>query len=155
MLSAVMIDPDRKEEIELSIAMHLNDEGDLNLKIRPDNDFDLLIWKRGEVEGGGSSDGEPGDVLGYLDSLKTCEPGEFRFSYPGFGTYDNTIVGRSGDRCQVRIEHPQIRMTCNYTQAMIALLTSEEKYEDARNGVLRGSTDSEESKLMSEECSVE
>jgi len=155
MLSAVMIDPDRKEEIELSIAMHLNDEGDLNLKIRPDNDFDLLIWKRGEVEGGGSPDGEPGDVLGYLDSLKTCEPGEFRFSYPGFGTYENTIVGRSGARCQVHIEHPQIRMTCNYTQAMIALLTSEEKYEDARNGVLRGSTDSEESKLMSEECSVE
>ena len=70
----------------------------------------------------------------------------------GFGTYDNTIVGPSGARCQVEIEHPQIRMSCNYSEAMIALLTSEQKYEDARNGVLRGSTDSEESKLMSEEC---
>ena len=45
-------------------------------------------------------------------------------------------------------------MSCNYSDAMIALLTSEQKYEDARNGVLQGSTDSQESKLMSEECSV-
>lgn len=153
-LSAVILDPDRKEEIELSIAMHLGDEGALNLKIRPGNDFDLLIWKRGEVGGADSSSGEAGDVIGYLDSLKTCTPGEFRFSYPGFGTYNNTIVGRDGDRCQVEIEHPEIRMSCNYSDAMIALLTSEQKYEDASNGVLQGSTDSQESKLMSEECSV-
>ena len=145
---------DVNEEMELSIAMHLGDNGELNLKIRPDNDFDLVIWKRGEV-GGADSSGASGDAIGYLDSLKTCEPGEFEFSYPGFGTYHNTIVGRSSDGCQVHIEHPQIRMTCNYSEAMVALLTSKEKYEDARNGVLQGSTDSEESRLMSEECSVD
>lgn len=155
LLSAVMTDPYRKTEMELSIAMHLSDNGNLNLKIRPDDDFDLVIWKRGEVGGADSSNGASGDAIGYLDSLKACEPGEFEFSYPGFGTYHNTIVGSSGDGCQVRIAHPQITMTCDYSEAMIALLTSEEKYEDARNGVLRGSTDSAESKLMSEECAVE
>ncbi len=155
LLSAVMTDPYRKTEMELSIAMHLGDKGDLNLKIRPDNDFDLVIWKRGEVGGADGSDPESGDVIGYLASLQTCEPGEFEFSYPGFGTYHNTIVGQEGDRCRVRIEHPQITMTCDYSEAMISLLTSEEKYEDARTGVLQGSTDSEESRLMSEECSVD
>ena len=155
LLSAVMTDPYRKTEMEFSIAMHLGADGDLNLKIRPDNDFDLVIWKRGEVSGNDSANQEPGNLIGYLDSLKTCEPGEFEFSYPGFGTYHNTIVGRSGDGCQIHIEHPRIRMTCNYSEAMISLLTSEEKYEDARKGVLQGSTDSEESRLMSEECSVD
>lgn len=155
LLSGVMTDPYNKKTMELSIELHLSDSEELNLKILPGGDLDTAIWKRGEMAAGDSAGEGPGDLIGYLDSLKTCEPGEFRFSYPGFGTYDNTIVGRDGDRCQVRIEHPQIRMTCNYSDTMIALLTSEEKYQDARNGVLRGSTDSEESKLMSEECSVQ
>ena len=91
----------------------------------------------------------------FLDSLKTCSPGAFHLSYPGFGTYDNTIIGKTGDRCQVRIEHPQITLMCNYTEATIALLTSNAKYEEARNGVLSGSTDSEESRRAAEECAPE
>lgn len=154
LLSGVMTDPYNKKTMELSFELHLNDDEELNFKMLPGGDLDPAIWKRGESGANGGAGEGPGGLIGYLDSLKTCSPGEFRFSYPGFGTYDNKIVGPDDDHCQVEIEHPQIRMTCNYSDTMIALLTSEQKYEDARNGVLRGSTDSEESKLMGEECSV-
>ena len=155
LLSGVMVDPYNKRKREMSIELHLSDSGQLSVKMESGDPLSAAIWKRDQLGTGDDSGGPPGDVIGYLDSLKACEPGEFRFSYPGFGTYSNTIVGREGDHCQVRIEHPQIRMTCNYSEAMIALLTNEQKYEDARNGVLRGSTDSEESRLMRKECSVE
>ena len=44
---------------------------------------------------------------------------------------------------------------CAYSDETIALLTSAKKYQDARNGVFQGSTDSEESRRTNEECKVD
>ena len=155
LLSAVITDPHRKEEIEASIALRLGEAGDLNVQIRPGNDFDLVIWKRTNGLAAESGTRAPGDLIAYLDNLKTCTPGKFQFSYPGFGTYLNTILGQQDNGCQVRIEPPKIKLLCSYSDKTIALLTSSAKYEDARQGVLSGSTDSEESRRVADECSPE
>jgi len=41
---------------------------------------------------------------------------------------------------------------CDFSAETIELLTSDAKYEEARSGILSGSTDSEESRRMAEEC---
>ena len=96
-----------------------------------------------------------GDSVHYLDSLKACEPGEFVFANTGMGKFRSSIVGRNGNHCQVITEHSGHRVVCDYSDATIALLTTEQKYDDARNGILQGSTGSELSKRASEECALE
>lgn len=138
-----------------TVTMHIDPEGHLNFKSSKDDDFDLFYFHRQSATAAKTETPSQNESVTFLDSLKTCSPGAFHLSYPGFGTYDNTIIGKTGDRCQVRIEHPQITLMCNYTEATIALLTSNAKYEEARNGVLSGSTDSEESRRAAEECAPE
>ena len=77
------------------------------------------------------------------------------FANTGIGNFRSSIVGRNGNYCQVITEHSGYRVVCDYSDATIALLTTEQKYEDARNGILQGSTGSEESKRASEECALE
>lgn len=136
-----------------TVTLFMNPKGLLRFTSSKDDDFDLFYFHRnsGATSEAETASGNP--TVAYLDSLKSCSPGAFHLSYPGFGNYDNTIVGKDGDRCQVRIEHPQITLMCNYSEATVALLTSEAKYEEARNGVLSGSTDSPESQRAAEECS--
>ena len=55
----------------------------------------------------------------------------------------------------MRIVHSRFNMDCSFTDETIALLTSAKKYEDARKGVLEGSTDSEESARMNKECQIQ
>ena len=127
------------------VTLFMEPPGLLRFTSSKDDDFDLFYFHR---KSGATSEAETAlgnPTVAYLDSLKSCSPGTSHLSYPGFGTYDNTIVGKDGDRCQVRIEHPQITLICNYSDATIALLTSDAKDEEARNGVLSGSTDSPES----------
>jgi len=152
LLSAILPDPSGQEEMKLSIELRLAPEGELNLRIREENDFDLVVWERADAVATENSVPAMGDAIEYLKNLTVCAPGNFRFSYPGFGTYHNTILGPEGDRCRVRIEHPQIQLTCDFSAETIALLTSEAKYEEARTGIVSGSTDSEESRRMAEEC---
>ena len=155
LLSAILPDPSGQEEMKVSIELRLAVVGELNLRIRETNDFDLVIWERADPVAAESSVQAPGDATEYLNNLTVCDPGDFRFSYPGFGTYDNTIVGPEGDRCRVRIEFSQIQLTCDFSAETIALLTSEAKYEEARTGIVSGSTDSEESRRMAEECRLD
>ena len=92
------------------------------------------------------------DAVAYLDALKSCTPGEHRFSYAGLGNFENTIQGQGDAGCRVNMVANGIRLQCEFSAETIELLTRPEKYEDARNGVLQGSTDSEESIRMNEEC---
>jgi hypothetical protein len=152
LLAAVLPGSSRQEEMELSIELRMAAGGRLNLRIRGGNDFDLVVWERADAIAPERSALAPGDAIRYLDNLTACDPGDFRFSYPGFGTYHNSILGREGDRCRVRTEHSLIQLTCDFSTEAIALLTSEAKYEEARTGIVSGSTDSEESRRMAEEC---
>jgi hypothetical protein len=152
LLSAILPDPSGKEEMKVSIELRVAAEGGLNLRIREGNDFDLVVWERTDAVATESSVKTSGDAIEYLNNLKLCQPGDFRFSYPGFGTYHSIILGREGDRCGVRTEHSKIQVTCNFSAETIALLTSEAKYEEARTGLIAGSTDSEESRRMADEC---
>jgi hypothetical protein len=138
-----------------TVTLTLDSEERLNFRTSQDDDFDLVYFQR-QGSGAGTSTASPqSDSVAFLDSLRSCEPGIFHISYPGFGTSKNSIVGKNGDRCQVSVEHSQINLICNYSDATIALLTTEAKYEDARKGVLSGSTSSEESQRVAEECSPE
>ena len=138
-----------------TVTLTLDSEEKLNFRTSQDDDYDLVYFQRNGSGAGTSTASAQSDSVAFLDSLMSCEPGIFHISYPGFGTSKNSIVGKNGDRCQVRVEHSQISLTCNYSEATIALLTTEAKYEDARNGVLSGSTSSEESQRVAEECSSE
>lgn len=135
-----------------TVSLHLDSDGLLNLQMSQDDDFDLFYFRRRDPSATAAEAPPANPSVAYLDSLKACIPGAHHLAYPGLGTYTNTITGRVGDRCQVRIKHPQFTLSCNYSDAMIALLTSDAKYQEARDGILSGSTDSEESKLASEEC---
>ncbi len=152
LLSAILPDPSGQQEMKVSIELRIAAGGELNLRIREEDDFDLVVWQRTDAVPTDNPVRAPGDAIEYLNSLTVCDPGDFRFSYPGFGTYHNTILGSEGDRCRVRIEHSKIRLTCDFSVETVTLLTSEAKYEEARTGVVSGSTDSEESRGMAEEC---
>lgn len=138
-----------------TVTLTLDSEERLNFRTSRDDDFDFVYFQQQGSGAGTSTASAQSDSVSFLDSLKNCVPGIFHISYPGFGTSKNTIIGKNGDRCQVRVEHSQISLNCNYTDATIALLTTEAKYEDARKGVLSGSTSSEESQRVAEECSPE
>jgi hypothetical protein len=152
LLSAILPDPSGQEEMKLSIELRLAAGGELNLRIREENDFDLVVWERANAVATEDFAQTSGSAIEYLNNLVVCDPGDFRFSYPGFGTFHNTILGPEGDRCRVRTEHAEIQLTCDFSAETIALLTSEAKYGEARTGNVSGSTDSEESRRMAEEC---
>lgn len=159
-ISASIQDPSLKDEMNLAFELRLSRLGELNFRILEENDFDLIIWQRRDAVPGNEMPGESvaegqGTILDYLDSLGACKQGDFHLSYPGFGTVHNTILGKDGDRCKVRSEIRQVKMTCNFSAETIALLTSEAKYQEARTGILSGSTSSEESKRMESECRVD
>ena len=135
-----------------TVTISINAEGLLNHTVTRDDDFDLFYFKRDGTDSGHASASATADGVAFLDSLKTCTPGTFDISAGGLGTAKNTVIGTDAGRCRVRIEHPQVTVLCNYTDETIALLTSAAKYEDARNGVLQGSTSSQESQRVSEEC---
>jgi hypothetical protein len=118
-----------------------------------DDDFDRVRWAR-QGAAAPSSATVSSDPVEYLDSLKSCTPGEFSFSNLGMGEIKSTIVGQEGDHCRVTTESGGYQVVCDYSDETIALLTSEQKYEDARNRVMQGSSNSEESRRMTEECSV-
>ena len=76
-LSAVIPGRSRQDEMTASIELRLDEGGDLNLRIRPENDFDLVVWQRSDDTSTESEVRAPGDLIGYLDSLRTCDPGLF------------------------------------------------------------------------------
>lgn len=154
-LSAAMKSPSGQDEMKLTIELRMTDSGEMNFRIQEENDFDLVFWERSENLPAESIAEAPGTIVDYLDSLVACKPGEFRLNYPGLGSVQNTIMGSEGDRCRVRSQTSQVQMMCNFSVETIALLTSEVKYEEARTGVLSGSTSSDESKRMELECRVE
>ena len=109
---------------------------------------------RREASSDGSSLEQGSDVVAYLDALAECRTGTFPTVMPGVGSIDNIIDGRDAGRCLVRTAMLGREIVCRYSNETIALLTSPDKYEDARNGVIRGSTGSEESRRVGEECTT-
>ena len=141
--------------------LQLMEDGSLRIREKKGGDWDRndamarhFVWRK---EGGGVAAGDTtsNDAVAYLDALKNCMPGEFRLSAPGLGESVNTIVGRVDDRCRVKIVHTRISMDCAFSDGTIMLLTSPEKYDQARSGQLEGSTDSAESDRVSRECKVQ
>ena len=114
-----------------------------------------MVWRKDDGEAMAGKQAGSNDAVAYLDALKSCTPGQFQFSAPGLGQSRNTVLGRVGDRCQVKIVHSRISVDCAFSDETIALLTSPQKYDDARTGTLAGSTDSEESDRVSRECKVQ
>ena len=158
-LSSLFRDPRSNNEIKVVLDFQLEEAGTLNMHLDSggeldDDDLGRVIWARRTDVATGSGE-TSGNLVHYLDSLKSCEPGEFHFTNTGMGEFRSSIVGRNGDRCRVFTEYAGHRVACSYSDTTIALLTTEQKYDEARNGVLQGSTDSEESKRLTEECALE
>jgi hypothetical protein len=155
-VSASITDPRSSTEMKLALDLTIQEDGALNMRLDSggsfdDDDFDRVMWTRSK-EGAAVSSSVSSDFIEYLDSLKACTPGEFRFTNTGLGDIRSTIVGKSAEGCQVTTESAGHQIACDYSEATIALLTSAQKYEDATNGILQGSTDSEESTRMNQEC---
>ena len=150
-------DPGSGQEMELTVTLAERGDGTLNVQVDSggmvdDDDFDRIVWARlGEAQPVAAK----GGVVEYLQSLEQCAPGEFVIRVGGMGDVRSVIEGPNGDRCRVVTEVSDSRLVCDYSQETISLLTSAEKYEDARSGILQGSTDSPESKRASEECALE
>ncbi len=115
--------------------------------------------------GGASPSGEPGageisnyqeKSMAFLDNLKQCKPINLSYEMPFFGKIKNQIVGKNNGRCHV-ITYSDIggEVICNYSDETIAMLTSEEKYQEIRSGEFSGSSDSPEAARMTAECIVE
>ena len=133
----------------------INDD---ELSIEGLGDFEGVVFLRADstaAVAAPAGQGAGADVVAYYDALKECTPGEYPLEAPGFGSFTHTINGTSEGRCSVHTKYKQFSLTCAYSDETIALLTSAKKYEDARNGVFEGSTDSEESRRTNEECAVD
>lgn len=87
----------------------------------------------------------------YLDNLKICRP--YTVTLDSFGELTYTIIGKNEGRCHITMQGDLINgeVTCNFSDKTIALFTSDEKYQDIRNGV-SPSTGNQEAERMSAEC---
>jgi hypothetical protein len=144
-------------------AFHLRLVGDGSLRLRAstakgwgDDDEAMrhFVYRKESGEARSRAEAGTNQAVAYLDALKECAPGEFHFSYPGLGDFQNTIQGRADERCRVNIVQSNMNMACSFSDETIVLLTSAEKYENAKKGVLEGSTDSEESARLNKECQI-
>ena len=144
-------------------ALHLRlmDDGSLRVRHSKGDAWDsgdeaarYMVFRKekGESTGAGRSGNQ---AVAYLDSLKACAPGEFSFTYPGRGEYRDIILGKEGPNCQVRIVHSGSSIDCSFTEETVSLLTSAQKYANARKGVLQASTDPEESARINKECRIQ
>jgi hypothetical protein len=104
-----------------------------------------------------AGDDHDASALRYLDSLKTCTPYSFSYPHPfvrGF-TGQNIIKGKMADNCLVTFIMPgDKKLECAFTPDTIKLLTSEAKYQEAREHKMSGSTSDSISKKMTEECKL-
>ncbi|PCJ30157.1 MAG: hypothetical protein COA90_10255 [Gammaproteobacteria bacterium] len=91
----------------------------------------------------------------HLDNLKKCNPFTSSYKLPFFGKVKSKIIGKKNGRCHV-ISYSDFggEVVCNYSDETIALLTSEKKYQEIRNGKFSGSSNSPEAARMSAECTV-
>ncbi len=90
-------------------------------------------------------------TIRYYDNLKKCSPYTFSFESL-FGKSQNKIVGRKNDRCLVLHIIETYTTTCNYSNETIALLTSAEKYEEARGNTFSASSNSALAQRVAAEC---
>lgn len=91
----------------------------------------------------------------YLDNLKKCNAFASSYKLPLIGKVKSKIIGKNNGRCHV-ISYSDLggEVVCNYSDETIALLTSEKKYQEIRNGEFFGSPNSPEAARMSAECTV-
>ena len=94
----------------------------------------------------------------YLDHLKTCTPYTLQYPHPivpGF-TAQNIIKKKVAGKCLVTFVMPgNKKLNCQFTPETVKLLTSEEKYEEARHGSYSGATSDAVNQRMSEECKLD
>ena len=95
------------------------------------------------------------EYVKYLDNLKVCSPYTYSYKHPlvkGF-TGKNIIKGKKGRKCHhVYIMPDGMELDCQHTMATLAVLTSPQEYENAKKGILSGSSDSAASEAMNREC---
>jgi hypothetical protein len=94
----------------------------------------------------------------YLDHLKTCTPFTLQYPHPavpGF-TAQNIIKQKVAGNCLVTFVMPgDKKLNCQFTPETVKLLTSEAKYEEARQNRYSGATSDAVSQRMSEECKLD
>jgi hypothetical protein len=111
-----------------------------------------MVFSRSASVPEAATDTDTSAVVAYLEALAACAPGDYPTALPGAGDIQNSIEGRNGEACRVRTGRVGAIFTCDYSPETIALLTSAQKLAEARNGVFSGSSDSEESRRVTEEC---
>lgn len=96
-------------------------------------------------------------TIKYMDNLKTCTAYTFSYKHPIIPNFvgQNVIKARKDDKCQVTIVMPGNRkMECELTAETVRLMTSEDKYREARAKTMSGSSSDPVSRKMNEECRI-
>jgi len=95
------------------------------------------------------------EYVEYLDNLKVCSPHTHSYKHPFVADFiaKNIIKGKKGDKCHaVYIMPGGMELDCQHTMATLAVLTSPKEFENAKKGILSGSSDSAASEAMNREC---
>jgi hypothetical protein len=112
----------------------------------------IVLWSPSHA-----GDDQEASALRYLDNLKTCTPYSFSYPHPfvrGF-TGQNIIKGKMAGNCLVTFVMPgDKKLECAFTPETIKLMTSEDKYQEAREHKMSGSMSDSISKKMTEECKL-
>jgi len=97
------------------------------------------------------------DTISYYDNLKVCKAHTFSYPHPFVKDFTgvNKIKGKNADKCEVEMLMPNnMKLDCKFSAKCVNALTSAKAYEDARNKVMHGNSNSEESQCMNNECKI-
>lgn len=91
--------------------------------------------------------------LMWMDNLKTCNPSTISVTVPVFNIVQtNTIIGREGDLCLVKMVNEMAIVDCRFTPEAIQSLTRDELYKNLEAGIIKGSTSDPSTKFVNEQC---
>ena len=117
--------------------------------------FSAFILNLGIVISANAQSGASQQAIMYYDNLKTCTPYTYSYANPFAknAMSQNMIKGKSGNNCIVTYILPNnMKMECAFSPAAINSMTSEQKYNEARQGIMSGSTNDPASQYMQNEC---
>lgn len=93
----------------------------------------------------------------WMDNLKTCNPSTISVTMPLFHmniVQTNTIIGREGDLCLVKMVNEMSILDCRFTPEAIQSLTRDELYKNLEAGIIKGSTSDPSTEFINEQCVV-
>jgi hypothetical protein len=91
----------------------------------------------------------------WMDHLKTCTPFAQSMDHPFLKKSQqiNTIQGKDGDYCLMTMETTNFAvLTCKLDADGVKALTRDELYEQAKSGVMSGSTEDPSGIVMNTQC---